>query len=143
VRFSGATPLGAAWNHAYCLEFKPSFSQCHPNAGISVSENTELLLESLRVALQEPATKNGPITEQEFDQLVEKLIFTAMANGILPQDALAALANALGTLSAFAARREGLSVKEVLSASRDSVTTFAMLAEGSMKDNPDFDPYQP
>jgi len=41
----------------------------------------------------------------------------AMADRILPQDALAALAKALGTLSVFAARREGLSVKEVFSAS--------------------------
>ena len=105
-----------------------------------MSENTELLMEALRGAAQEPATKNGPLTEQQFDQLVEKLIYIAMANGILPQDALAALANALGTLSAFAARREGLPVKEVLSASQDSVATFAMLAESFMKDNPDFDP---
>jgi len=40
-----------------------------------------------------------------------------MADRILPQDALAALAKALGTLSVFAARREGLPVKEVFSAS--------------------------
>jgi len=108
-----------------------------------VSENTELLLESLREATQEPATEHEPLTEQKFDQLVEKLISIAMANGILPQDALAALANALGTVSAFAARREGLPVKEVLSASQDSVETFAMVAESFMKDNPDFDPCKP
>jgi uncharacterized protein with NAD-binding domain and iron-sulfur cluster len=48
-----------------------------------------------------------------------------------PQDALSALAKALGTLAAFAARREGLPVKEVLSASQDSVATFAMVAECS------------
>jgi hypothetical protein len=102
-----------------------------------VSENTELLTEAPREAAHEPAVE---LTEQQFDQLVEKLIYIATANGILPQDALAALANALGTLSAFAARRDGLPVEEVLSASQDSVATFARLAEVSMKGNPDFDP---
>ena len=102
-----------------------------------MSENTELLMEALRGAAREP---NKPLPERQFDQLVEKLILIAMANGILPQDALAALANALGTLSAFAARREGLPIKEVLSASQDSVATFARVAESFMKDNPDFDP---
>ena len=105
-----------------------------------MSENTELLMEALREAAQEPATEHGPLAEQQFDQLVEKLLFIAMANGILPQDALAALANALGTLSAFAARREGLPVKEVISASQDSVETFAMVAESFMTGNPDYDP---
>ena len=88
----------------------------------------------------EPNTQTGELTEQQFDQLVEKLIYAATADGILPQDALAALANALGTLSAFAARREGLSFDEVLSATQLSVATFARMAEAVMKSNPDFDP---
>ena len=84
--------------------------------------------------------QTGELTEQRFDQLVEKLIYAATADGILPQDALAALANALGTLSAFAGRREGLSFDEVLSASQDSVAGFARMAEAVMRSNPDFDP---
>jgi len=90
-------------------------------------------------ATLESATENGELTKQQFDQLVEKLIYIAAAS-ILPQDTLAALAQALGTLSAFAARREGLPVKEVLSATQDTVATFAMFAESFMKDNPNFDP---
>ena len=89
---------------------------------------------------QEHASDHAELTEQQFDQLVEKLIYTATADGILPQDALAALANALGTLSAFAARREGLSVEDVLSATQNSVATFSRIAEAIMKANPDFDP---
>ena len=89
---------------------------------------------------EEPATPGEELTEQEFDLLVEKLIYAATADDTLPQDALAALANALGTLSAFAARREGLSVEEVLSGSQASVATFARLAEAFMKNNPAFDP---
>jgi len=107
-----------------------------------VSENADLLVEALHEAAQESATPGEPLTEQQFDQLAEKLILIAMANRILPQDALAALAKALGTLSAFAARREGLPLKEVLSASQDSVATFAMVAESFMKDNADLDPAQ-
>ena len=98
-------------------------------------------MEAPSEAAQEPVGgENGELTEQQFNQLVEKLIFAATANSILPQDALAALANALGTLSAFAARREGLSVEEVLSGSQASVATFARIAEAIMKANPDFDP---
>jgi hypothetical protein len=104
-----------------------------------VSESSEFIM----MAAQEPVVEDGDLTEQQFDQLVEKLIYVAMANGILPQDALAALANALGTLSAFAARRDGLSVEEVLSATQNSVATFARLAEAFMKGNPDFDPCKP
>src|SRR6478672_3622176 len=89
---------------------------------------------------KEPDTQTGELTEQQFDQLVEKLIYAATADGILPQDALAALANALGTLSAFSARRDGLSFDEVLSATQVSVATFARMAEAVMKSHPDFDP---
>ena len=90
--------------------------------------------------VQEPAKQTAELTEQQFDQLVEKLIYTATADGILPQDALGALANALGTLSAFAARREGLPHDEVLSATKQSVEMFARRAEAVMKSNSDFDP---
>jgi hypothetical protein len=102
-----------------------------------VSKIIQLTTEAPSEAAEEPAVE---LTEQQFDQLVEKLIYASTADGILPQDALAALANALGTLSAFAARREGLSVEEVLSGSQASVATFARLAEAFMKDNPAFDP---
>jgi hypothetical protein len=90
--------------------------------------------------VQEPSNQTAELTEQQFDQLVEKLIYTATADGILPQDALGALANALGTLSAFAARREGLPHDEVLSATKQSVEMFARRAEAVMKSNSDFDP---
>ena len=90
--------------------------------------------------VQEPANQTAELTQQQFDELVEKLIYTATADGILPQDALGALANALGTLSAFAARREGLPHDEVLSATKQSVEMFARRAEAVMKSNSDFDP---
>jgi len=90
--------------------------------------------------VQERANQTAEMTEQEFDQLVEKLIYTATADGILPQDALGALANALGTLSAFAARREGVSHDEVLTATKCTVEMFARRAEAVMKSNSDFDP---
>jgi hypothetical protein len=106
-----------------------------------VSKTSEfIMMAAPRETGQEPAPESGHLTEQQFDQLVEKLIYIATANGILPQDALAALAKALGTLSAFAARREGLPVEGVLRASQDSVATFARIAEAIMKSNPDFDP---
>ena len=106
-----------------------------------MSETSKFIMMAVpREAAQEPASESGHLTEQQFDQLAEKLIYTATANGILPQDALAALAKALGTLSAIAGRREGLSFDEVLSASQDSVATYAMVAEYFMKENPDFDP---
>jgi hypothetical protein len=108
-----------------------------------VSENTELLMEAPQDVAQEPASRTAELTEQQFDQLVEKLIYTATADGILPQDALGALANALGTLSAFAARREGLPHDEVLSATKQSVEMFARRAEAVMKSNSDFDPRRP
>ena len=50
---------------------------------VAVSENTELMMEAAREAAQEPAAEHGPLTEQQFDQLAEKLIYIAMANGIL------------------------------------------------------------
>jgi hypothetical protein len=105
-----------------------------------VSENTELLMEAPQDVAQEPASRTAELTEQQFDQLVEKLIYIATADGILPQDALAALAKALGTLSAFSARREGLVYDEVLTAAKCSVETFAGLAEAVMKSNADFEP---
>ena len=105
-----------------------------------MSENADLLVEALHEAAQESATPGEPLTEQQFDQLAEKLILIAMANRILPQDALAALAKELGTLSAFSARREGLPHDEVLSATKCSVEAFANMAQAVMKSNPDFDP---
>ena len=105
-----------------------------------MKENAELLMEALREVAQEPANQTAELTQQQFDQLVEKLIYTATADGILPQDALGALANALGTLSAFAARREGLPHDEVLSATKCTVESFAARAEAVMKLNAGFDP---
>jgi len=97
-------------------------------------------MEALRDAAQEPSNHTAELTEQQFDQLVEKLIYTATADGILPQDALGALANALGTLAAFAARREGLPHDEVLNATKCTVESFAARAEAVMKLNAGFDP---
>jgi hypothetical protein len=108
-----------------------------------VSEDTELVVEAPCEAAQEPANENGNLSEKQFNQLTEKLIFTATANGVLPSDALAALAKALGTLSAFTARREGLNVEEVLAASQESVANFAAAAEIYMKENAEVDPYRP
>jgi len=39
-----------------------------------VSENTELLMEAPQDVAQEPASRTAELTEQQFDQLVEKLI---------------------------------------------------------------------
>ena len=89
-------------------------SSTAPFQDVPLSESSDVMMEAPREATQEPATENRELTEQQFDQLVEKLIYAAIADGILPQDALAALAKALGTLSAFAARREGLSFDEIL-----------------------------
>jgi hypothetical protein len=75
----------------------------------------------------------GYLSEKRFNQLTEKLIFVATAEGILPPDALAALAKALGTLSTFTARREGRPLEEVLVASQDTVACFAFAAEEYMK----------
>ena len=108
-----------------------------------MSEKSEFIMMAASHVTEEPATQTGELTEQQFDQVVEKLIYAATADGVLPQDALAALAKALGTLSAFAARREGLSFDEVLSASQGSVATFARIAEAIMKANPDFEPCKP
>jgi hypothetical protein len=83
------------------------------------------------------------LSDRQFDQLTEKLLYTATAHGRIASDALAALAKALGTLSTFTARREGLSVEAVLRASQETVATFAMAAEIYMNENPEADPSKP
>jgi hypothetical protein len=89
------------------------------------------------------AIENGHLNQSQFDQLTERLIYVATANGMLPSDALAALAKALGTLSTFTAIREGLSLEEVLGASQDSVETFALAAEDYMHKYSEADPSEP
>ena len=79
--------------------------------------------------------ESGYLSEKEFNQLTENLIYAATAGGVLPSDALAALAKALGTLSAFTARREGRNFAEILRASQDTVESFAMVAESYMNEN--------
>jgi hypothetical protein len=117
-----------------------------------VSDNAELVIEGRHEPKEVRADKDhevangaetGHLSERQFDQLTEKLIYVATANSILPSDALAALAKALGTLSTFTARREGCSVEEVLSVSQDTVVTFARAAEIYMNENPDVDQSKP
>jgi hypothetical protein len=116
-----------------------------------VSDNIEFVIEGLCEAAEERAKdhsvangiESGHLSEKQFNQLTEKLIYIATANGMLPSDALAALAKALGTLSTFTARREGRSVEEILGVSQDTVATFAMAAEIYMNENPDADPSKP
>jgi hypothetical protein len=77
----------------------------------------------------------GSLTAEQFDQLTERLIHVATAEGRLPSDALAALAKALGILSIFTAHREGLCAEQVVTASRESVATFARAAGVYMASN--------
>jgi hypothetical protein len=104
----------------------------------------DLMIDGLRNAAEKRAeydsSRNegeGYLSERSFNQLTEQLIHVATAGGILPSDALAALAKALGTLSAFAARREGHNLQEVLTASQNTVTSFARAAENYMRENSD------
>ena len=105
-------------------------------------ENATLAKEGLRVAAAErdedhamPNVESRYLSETQFNQLTENIIYVATAGGTLPSDVLAALAKALGTLSAFTARREGQSFEEILAASQDTVASFAKLAEHYMKQN--------
>ena len=83
---------------------------------------------------------NEPLSDLQFARLTQELICDATANGTLPCDALAALAKALGTLLAFAARREGLDEGEVLLASQNALADYAMAASTYMRENADADP---
>jgi hypothetical protein len=78
----------------------------------------------------------GYLSEQRFNQLSEELIYTATAGGVLPSDALAALAKAIGVLAAFTARRERRNLADILCASRETVDSFAMAAELFMDNDP-------
>jgi hypothetical protein len=75
------------------------------------------------------------LSEAQFAQLTEQLIYGATANGTLPSDALAALAKALGVLLAFAARRDGLDEEVVLRASQNAVADYATAATIYMSEN--------
>jgi hypothetical protein len=115
-----------------------------------VSNNSGLVIEGLEEVGKRPKTyseangiENRSLSETQFNQLTERLIYISTANGIVPSDALAALARALGTLSTFTARREGCSLEEVLSISQDTVATFAKAAEIYMNENPNADPSKP
>jgi hypothetical protein len=115
------------------------------------NNNIDLVVEGLREAAEAPvkdhsagnAIDSGHLSEREFNQLTEKLIYVATADDMLPSDALAALARALGTLCTFTARREGCSLEEVLSVSQDTAATFAKAAEIYMNENPNADPSKP
>jgi len=89
---------------------------------------TEDFSKSTDGSVLRPGTASGHCSERQFDQVVERLIFNATADNMLPSDALAALAKALGTLLAFTARREGLAEEEVLKASQNAVADYAMSA---------------
>jgi len=116
--------------------------------GFKVNETTDdLTSDELRNAAEDRAeggprrneSETGYLSEGRFNELTAKLIYVATAGGILPSDALAALAKALGTLSAFAARREGRKLNEVLGASQHIVASFAMAAEVYMNENQNAD----
>jgi len=85
-------------------------------------------------------TESGHRSERQFDQVVERLIYVATADNMLPSDALAVLAKALGTLLAFTARREGLAEEEVLKPCQNAVADYAMAAAIYMRENTDVDP---
>jgi hypothetical protein len=76
------------------------------------------------------------LSEQRFNQLSEELIYTATAGGVLPSDALAALAKAIGVLAAFTARRDRRNLAEILCASQETVESFALAAETYMDKDP-------
>jgi hypothetical protein len=75
--------------------------------------------------------------ERQFDQVVERLIYVATANNMLPSDAFAALAKALGTLVAFTARREGHNKDALLRAVQDTVSDYMTAAGIYMNKNSD------
>jgi hypothetical protein len=108
-----------------------------------VSDGIELLDGSAQCARRTSAvkdTRNEQLSERQFDQVVERLIYVATADNTLPSDALGALAKALGTLCSFIARREGLSLEEVLGACQDTVSIFARAADVYMSGNADVAP---
>ena len=107
-----------------------------------MSKNPETIIDELlnadpRAPGSPPEDESGYLTETQFNHLTQELICVATASNILPADALAALAKALGILSAFTARREGRNVEEILRASQDTVASFATAAESQMKQSPD------
>jgi hypothetical protein len=87
-----------------------------------------------------PPQPDQPLTEQEFQELVQRIIRVAGENGRLPEDALSATAKALGTLAAFTSRRNGCSMKELVEFAQVSVADFAGNAAAFMDANPKTDP---
>jgi hypothetical protein len=85
-------------------------------------------------------TESGRRSERQFDQVVERLIYVGTADNMLPSDALAALAKALGTLLAFTVRREGLAEEEILKATQNAVAEYSMAATIYMRENTDVEP---
>jgi hypothetical protein len=84
-------------------------------------------------------SESGHCSERQFDNIAERLIYVATADNMLPSDALAALTKALGTLIAFTARREGLTVEEVLKPCQNVAADYAMAAAIYMRENADID----
>ena len=92
------------------------------------------------LVLKRMGTESGHRSSRQFDQVVERLIYVGTADNMLPSDALAALAKALGTLLAFTARRDGLAEEEVLKATQNAIAEYAMAATIYMRENTDVEP---
>lgn len=88
----------------------------------------------------EPKVRHDQLDEIAFDQLTCELIDMATPRRTSPCDALAALAKALGTLLAFAARREKFAEEKVLRLSQDAVADYARAAAIYMRENANTDP---
>jgi hypothetical protein len=112
-----------------------------------VSEIVDLASEGSSKSTDGPAPRtsakgaeSGHRSERQFDQVVERLIYVATADNMIPLDTLAALAKALGTLLAFTARREGLLEHEVLKACQNAVADYATSAAIYMRETASVDP---
>jgi hypothetical protein len=133
------TALGNALGHA-------TAAMQMQHANVPLSEMLDLVTDGVREQAHifsgvQPHVDNlGDLTEEAFTELVQRIIRIAIANGTLSHDALAAVAKALGTLSAFTARREGRSIEELVAGVQEAVSGFAMSAGTFMLQNPGADP---
>jgi hypothetical protein len=130
-----------------------AIGRAHAHAIVDLQHRFEVpIAESLEVSLEYvhdqahiacgliPPQPDQPLSEQEFGELVQRIINLAVKNGRLPEDALAATSKALGTLAAFTARRNGRSMKELIEFAQTSVGEFARGADAFMDANPQTDP---
>ena len=88
-----------------------------------MSESSEFIMMAASHETEEPATQTGELTEQQFDQLAEKLIYAATADGILPQDALAAAVAVCGGAAHQQGRLGGGGMSEVSDDPADIIMT--------------------